>query len=447
MKVKLYIVTYNQENELNNWCLKSLFDSTFPFDNNVFIINNHSNFVLYDEYKNKVQVLHNVLRSDDNNGHLGQNWNQAITLGFKSLVDPDCDIVITVQVDTIFIYNWFTNVENLLTKYQYICFGAGDQVQIFTPEHIRKVGLYDENISNIAFHEHDYFIRCVLYNQEFSSISDYHHGRLVNPQNINFLSFTETGDRRKVDYYSDIRKFHSLGFNLLEKKWSYIPMNKDWTNLEIFNKINLISPQYMRYPYFESEMYSLEKKGYVLHKKIKNIVIFVALESEFSNDNLPENVKVHYTGVGKVNAAIKATQVLLSCDPSKTIVFNYGSAGSQDLSKNNLYKCTKFIQYDMDARPLCELYETPYDDSKYPEISSIINFGDEGYLCASADQFQESPTSQIVDMEAYSIAKVCKIFGFDFTSYKFVSDNGDADDWKQNHMNGIDLFMKVLNEH
>ena len=52
-----------------------------------------------------------------------------------------------------------------------------------------------------------------------------------------------------------------------------------------------------------------------------------------------------------------------------------------------------------------------------------------------------------VDMEAYSIAKVCKIFGFDFVAYKFVSDDGNADEWEQNHMNGADLFMRVLDVH
>ena len=62
----------------------------------------------------------------------------------------------------------------------------------------------------------------------------------------------------------------------------------------------------------------------------------------------------------------------------------------------------------------------------------------------TADKFQENPSAHLVDMEAYSIAKVCKIFGFDFAAYKFVSDDGNADEWKQNHMNGADLFKEVI---
>ena len=281
MKVKLYIVTYKNEIELNNWCLKSLFESTFPFDNNVFIINNHSNFVLYDEYKDKVQVLHNVLRDDNNNGHLGQSWNHAITLGFKNLKDPDCDIVITVQNDTKFAYRWFDNVKKLLKKYEYICFGAGDQVQVFTPEHIKKVGLYDENFSNMAFHDHDYFIRCVLENFEHSSISDFHHGRLLNPSEANFLVQTETGDRRNLDYHTPIRKFYNLGLNLLANKYSYVPMGIEWNNLDIFKDIKIISPQYLSYPYFECDMYNLEDKGYIPYTKQTNNIIINQHSIEF----------------------------------------------------------------------------------------------------------------------------------------------------------------------
>ena len=176
----------------------------------------------------------------------------------------------------------------------------------------------------------------------------------------------------------------------------------------------------------------------------KHIVVFVALPSEFQLDH--PNITVVYTGVGKVNAAIMATKTLPLYNPEDTIVFNYGSAGSKVLIKNLLYKCTKFEQFDMDARPLVDsIGITPFDNEIYPKIESLIVFEDSGYLCSTADKFQENPSAPIVDMEAYSIAKVCKIFGFDFAAYKFVSDNGDANEWEQNHMNGADLFMEVLN--
>jgi adenosylhomocysteine nucleosidase len=178
---------------------------------------------------------------------------------------------------------------------------------------------------------------------------------------------------------------------------------------------------------------------------MKNIIVFVALPTEFETDN--QNITVVYTGVGKVNSSIMATKTLHLYNPQETIVLNYGSAGSKVLNKNLLYKCTKFEQSDMDARPLVEnIGVTPYDNEIYPNIESLIVFEDSGYLCSTADKFQENPSAPLVDMEAYSIAKVCKIFGFDFAAYKFVSDDGNANEWEQNHMNGADLFREVLNE-
>jgi adenosylhomocysteine nucleosidase len=180
-----------------------------------------------------------------------------------------------------------------------------------------------------------------------------------------------------------------------------------------------------------------------------NIVLFVALESELPANELPENVEIYYTGVGKVNAAIKATSVLSVKDSKNTLVINYGSAGSKILNKNNLYKCTKFEQADIDARPLVDtIGETPYDEIIYENIPKIIEFkkDDVGYFCSTADKFQENPSAPLVDMEAYSIAKVCKIFGFNFITYKFVSDDGNSEEWKDNHKNGAGLFLRELNE-
>lgn len=180
-----------------------------------------------------------------------------------------------------------------------------------------------------------------------------------------------------------------------------------------------------------------------------NIILFVALESELTANSLPENVEIYYTGVGKVNAAIKATSILSVKNSKNTLVINYGSAGSKFLVKNNLYKCTKFEQADMDARPLVDdIGVTPYDENIYQNISQVILFGendyDSGYLCSTADKFQENPSAPLVDMEAYSIAKVCKIFGFDFLAYKFVSDDGNSNEWIENHKNGAELFLQEL---
>ena len=72
------------------------------------------------------------------------------------------------------------------------------------------------------------------------------------------------------------------------------------------------------------------------------IKLFVALPSEFPKEKAPLGVDVIYTGVGKVNAAIKATEILKELSPSETIVINYGSAGASGDLVGCLVTCKNF---------------------------------------------------------------------------------------------------------
>ena len=176
------------------------------------------------------------------------------------------------------------------------------------------------------------------------------------------------------------------------------------------------------------------------------IKLFVALPSEFPKEKAPLGVDVIYTGVGKVNAAIKVTETLKELIPSDTIVINYGSAGASGDLVGCLVKCKNFIQKDIDARPFVNKTITPFDEIIYPKFSddSTLSFGT-GLICYTQDKFEKKP-AEINDMEAYAIAKVCKIYGFDFTAYKYISDNGSHEDWENNHNKGIELFLQKLKE-
>ena len=175
----------------------------------------------------------------------------------------------------------------------------------------------------------------------------------------------------------------------------------------------------------------------------KHIILFVALESELPKELVPPNISVYYTGVGKVNAAIKATEVLSGLLPNfNATVLNYGSAGSNTIPKGTLADCRYFIQNDMHT-PFGKTHETPFDSEIYPEIKEpTIEFGS-GYVCRTQDKFEDNPQG-IFDMEAYAIAKVCKIYGFDFRAYKYISDGGDVDEWEENHSKGKELFIEEL---
>ena len=121
------------------------------------------------------------------------------------------------------------------------------------------------------------------------------------------------------------------------------------------------------------------------------------------------------------------------------LVINYGTAGSRKIKKKTLVDCTKFIQRDMDASKLgFNLGETPFD------YISTIKFSEKGLSCGTGDNFvSESPKikTDLVDMEAYDIAKICLIKKIDFKCFKYVSDKADENaggTWKENINKGLE---------
>jgi adenosylhomocysteine nucleosidase len=54
----------------------------------------------------------------------------------------------------------------------------------------------------------------------------------------------------------------------------------------------------------------------------------------------------------------------------------------------------------------------------------------------------------VVDMEAYAIASVCKKMNVHFTCYKYITDYvgtpHQADTWQKNVANGVEEILKVL---
>ena len=69
-------------------------------------------------------------------------------------------------------------------------------------------------------------------------------------------------------------------------------------------------------------------------------------------------------------------------------------------------------------------------------------------FCYTGDSFATdlTPYDDVVDMEAYALAKTCRNLGKDFVSYKYISDDGNADDWEKNCGKGTKEFKKLLNE-
>ena len=154
----------------------------------------------------------------------------------------------------------------------------------------------------------------------------------------------------------------------------------------------------------------------------------------------------HYIGVGKINATYNLLKLINKFKPNQVI--NYGSAGAINKNLSGIVECTKFYQRDMDARGILDLRlgETPFDSIKEIIIS------DEGFSCGSGDSFVKNKIEMeidLVDMEAYALAKVCKLEHIQFRCFKYVSDNADENatsDWIENCKKGAKLFQIKLKE-
>ena len=186
------------------------------------------------------------------------------------------------------------------------------------------------------------------------------------------------------------------------------------------------------------------------------ILIVCALEVETQGQL--DNWNVLYTGVGKVNATYTLANHLntpIDSKPPKLII-NYGTAGSRKIKKKTLVDCTKFVQRDMDVTGLGFMRgETPFED----DIPLMLDFGITEFnnigrraTCGSGDNFVEDKTNyygEVVDMEAYALAKVCTLENIKFRCFKYVSDNADENapsDWIENCKKGAKLFQNKLKE-
>ena len=193
----------------------------------------------------------------------------------------------------------------------------------------------------------------------------------------------------------------------------------------------------------------------------KNILIVCALEAETKGaleDWKPHNLL--YTGVGKVNSTYELTKRLfvdgsINYDARIGLVINYGTAGSQHwkYKKGDLVDCTRFVQRDMDVSGLgFKIGQTPFEEDIPTILQSESEFNPIGKnaLCGSGDSFvQEKTMGDVVDMEAYALAKVCYLYDVPFISFKYITDDADEQaqkDWESSLADGIELFKeKILN--
>jgi len=179
------------------------------------------------------------------------------------------------------------------------------------------------------------------------------------------------------------------------------------------------------------------------------ILIITALESELQQTDLPAQMKLIFTGVGKINAALATMKAIHEYQPQRIV--NFGTVGKINPVLSGLISIEKVIQRDMVAEPLAPRGMTPFCPNPYEYFST-----DGEYICGTGDSFVTAADPwlgiqkvDVVDMELFAIAATAFRFNIPWQSFKYITDDADSsagDEWQGKMHHGHDLYMKKLNE-
>lgn len=159
---------------------------------------------------------------------------------------------------------------------------------------------------------------------------------------------------------------------------------------------------------------------------MKKVLVTYAVKEEFVPITLNGcEVKYILTSIGKAKAAMKLTEGI--CKESPDLVLNIGTAGTLNHNVGDIFVCRQFIDRDFQFINFPgiehEISFTPIlgKEEILKNWGLNINFG----VCNTGDSFvteAESVNGDVVDMEAFAQAIVCKEFSIPFIAVKYVTD-------------------------
>lgn len=157
------------------------------------------------------------------------------------------------------------------------------------------------------------------------------------------------------------------------------------------------------------------------------ILICYAVEGERVNWHLP-GFRVHAvkTGIGKAGAAFHLTRAIMQERPD--FVLNVGTSGTFMHNVGDVLVCRRFLDRDFRklALPGVE-WEIEMANRLPLHLPSIVNQQpmDTDFTVSTGDDFvtaASEPVGDVVDMEAFAEAMVCREMGLPFTAVKYVTD-------------------------
>ena len=159
------------------------------------------------------------------------------------------------------------------------------------------------------------------------------------------------------------------------------------------------------------------------------ILVTYAVQGEFTELKFPgligeEEVHIGYirTGVGKVKSAYYVSEVLNQAKPD--LVINVGTAGSIDCQVGDILVCRHFIDRDMQKLANMGLEYEIDSSALLAEKGYCMHWAGEG-ICNTGDTFLTELSDvkgDVVDMEAFAQAIVCRVKNVPFIAVKYVTD-------------------------
>ncbi|HPA15364.1 MAG TPA: hypothetical protein PKV75_08870 [Desulfobacterales bacterium] len=144
------------------------------------------------------------------------------------------------------------------------------------------------------------------------------------------------------------------------------------------------------------------------------------------------------SGIGKANAAMGCTYLGMKFHPSR--IYNLGAAGAADISfpLGSIYHVRKVIEPD---RPDLETglphEHTPDTIPGYPTVTLATQ---DRPIKDPSERRMIFPQAEIMDMEGAAVVQACRLLQIRCLLFKFVSDNPQNHDIKNNIVRYRDSF-------
>lgn len=174
------------------------------------------------------------------------------------------------------------------------------------------------------------------------------------------------------------------------------------------------------------------RKIVIFAQKHMKLLVAYAVEGErFLLDIPDQDVVFVKTGVGKVQAAMNLMRAIYEFCPDA--ILNVGTAGTIRHNVGDVFVCRNFIDRDLEKVALPGIGSRISFDNKIG--ISKIDGCDDMCWCNTGDSFVTDICDiegDVVDMEAYAEAEVCKSMNIPFVSVKYVTDvigQNSVEDW------------------